>query len=630
MVEFDAFPEGRRSKEAAMPRSSGRLFRKATLSTLAVAGLGVAAFSSPAQAATYDVINTNDAGTGSLRDALEQSGEALDPDTINFDIAGPGPHTIALASDLPPVTEEVTIDGYSQDDASPPTESAPAELKVEIDATNALRGLDIGGDGAEVRGLAIHSAQLVGVFIDGRRAKVAGNHIGTDVAGTAPLGNGEFGVEIFGRGTVIGGQADADRNVIAGSDAINVRVNDGNLHVVRGNRIGTNAAGTAGLDTRQTYGIMVESGLNVVSDNLISAEYVGLEVLGDANIVRGNLIGTDVTGSAPIANSLGLNVEGGDYNLIGGTGAGDANVIGSNLLSGLQIEQGDADDEDEGEEAGPAVGNLVRGNFIGTDATATVPLPNGEGYGAAGVAIALSDDNTIGGTDAGAGNVIVASDGPGIVIAAADDNRVRGNWIGTTPAGAANLGNGGSGVDIVNASDNRIGDTGANTGNTIAHNGTDGVTVQEANGTATGNAILRNAIFANGTGGSDLAIDLAADGLTANDVLDADTGANQLQNSPVITAAGTGGKVVWTLDAAASTSYRLELFATPRCDSSGSAEPPTYLGSVTAVTDTTGHAAGVTLTTALADSEVTATATLLDASGAVIETSEHAPCRTAT
>jgi hypothetical protein len=612
-----------------MPRSSGRQFRKAILSTLAVVALGAAALASPAQAATYTVTNTNDAGAGSLRDALEQSGLALDADTIEFDIAGAGPHTIALASDLPPVTDDVTIDGYSQDGAAPPTATAPAVLKVAIDAGNALRGLDIGGDDAEVRGLAIHSAQLVGVFIDGRRARVAGNHIGTDVAGTAVMGNGQYGIEIFGGGTVIGGQADEDRNVIAGSDAINVRVNDGNLHVVRGNRIGTNAAGTAGLDNFGSYGIMVESGLNVVRDNLISAEFVGLEVLGDANIVRGNLLGTDVTGSAPIASTLGLNVEGGDYNLIGGTAAGDANVIGSSLLAGLQIEAGDADDEDEGEEAGPAVGNLVRGNFIGTDATATVPLPNGEGYSGPGVAIVLSDDNTIGGTDAGAGNVIVASDGPGIAIANADDNRVRGNWIGTTPAGAVDLGNRGSGVDIVDASRNRIGDTGASTGNTIAHNGRDGVTVQETTGSAADNSILRNAIFANGTGRSDLAIDLAADGLTVNDGLDADIGANALQNSPVITAA-TPGKVVWTLDAAAGTSYRLELFATPRCDASGSAEPPSYLGSVNAVTDGTGHAGGVTLITATAGHQVTATATRLDASGAVRETSEHSPCRTVT
>jgi trimeric autotransporter adhesin len=611
-----------------MPRSTGRVFRKAILPSLAAAALGVVAFASPAQAATYTVTNTNDAGGGSLRDALEQSGLASDADTIEFDIAGAGPHTIAVASDLPPVTDEVTIDGYSQDDADPPTATEPATLKVAIDASNASRGLDIGGDGAEVRGLAIHSAQVVGVFIDGRRAKVAGNHIGTDVAGTAPLGNGESGIEIFGGGTVIGGQADADRNVIAGSESTNVRVNDGSLHVVRGNRIGTNAAGTAGLDSLQTYGIMVDSSLNVVSDNLISAEFVGLEVLGDANIVRGNLIGTDVTGSAPIDNTLGLNVEGGDYNLIGGTGAGDANVIGNSLLSGLQIESGSPEDAEE--EAGPAVGNLVRGNFIGTDATATVALPNGVGYSAPGVAIALSNDNTIGGTDAGAGNVIAASDGAGLVIAGADDNRVRGNWIGTTPAGAANLGNRGSGVDILDGSGNRIGDTGANTGNTIAHNGRDGVTVQASTGIATGNAILRNAIFANGTGRSDLAIDLAADGLTANDARDTDTGANALQNSPVITAASAGGKVVWTLDAAASTSYRLELFATPRCDASGSAEPPTYLGSVTAVTDTTGHAGGVKLTNVTAGHQVTATATLLNASGEVRETSEHSPCVTVT
>ena len=140
--------------------------------------------------------------------------------------------------------------------------------------------------------------------------------------------------------------------------------------------------------------------------------------------------------------------------------------------------------------------------------------------------------------------MIAANDGEGLYIVGtgAEDNLVLGDWIGATPAGAANLGNGKSGVRIVDASRNRVGETGANgSQNTIAHNGEDGVSVVQSAGTATGNAILRNAIFENGVGAGDLAIDLAADGLTANDALDADAGANALQNTPVIAGSTPSG-----------------------------------------------------------------------------------------
>ena len=106
------------------------------------------------------------------------------------------------------------------------------------------------------------------------------------------------------------------------------------------------------------------------------------------------------------------------------------------------------------------------------------------------------------------------------------------------------------------------------------------MSVVQSAGTATGNAILRNAIFDNGGSAGDLAIDLAADGLTANDALDADAGANALQNTPVITGSTSagGGKVTWTLASAATTSYRLEFFASDACDASGSGEAQRFLG----------------------------------------------------
>jgi hypothetical protein len=599
---------------------------KAIPTALALAALALAGDAASAQAATYTVTTVNDAGPGSLRRALMQSGQQLNADRIEFAIPGAGLHTIAVASDLPVVTEDVTIDGYSQAGSSPATPNTPAVPRIAIDATNAARGLDIGGDRVEVRGLAVHSAQSVGIFVEGREIVVAGNHIGTNAAGTALRPNGDFGVEIYGGDNVIGGPAAEDRNVIAGSGAINVRVKGGTGHVIEGNRIGTNAAGTAGLDNLGAYGAMVDTGGNDVRGNLIAAEFVGLELLGDANTAQGNLIGTNAAGTGAIPSGLGINVEGGDDNLIGGTSAEEANVISGNAFGGLQIEAGDATDPEE--EVGPGTGNAVKGNFVGTDRTATIAIPNGVGFGLAGVAITISDHNMIGGSEPGAGNVIAANDGEGIFIigTGAENNDVLGNWIGTTPAGAANLGNGKSGVRILDASRNRVGETGANgSQNTIAHNGEDGVTVVESAGVATGNAILRNAIFDNGASAGDLAIDLAADGLTANDALDADAGANALQNTPVITSSTSagGGKVTWTLDSAAATSYRLEFFA---CDAS--VEPQRLLGAITAATDGAGHDGDGTPTAVVAGEQVTMTAARLTAAGVPRETSEPSPCVT--
>ena len=211
-----------------------RSARTAIPTTLALAALALAGHAASAQAATYTVTTANDAGPGSLRRALVQSGQQLNADRIEFAIAGAGLHTIVVASDLPPVTQDVTIDGYSQAGSSAPTPTTPAVPRIAIDATNAARGLDIGGDRAEVRGLAVHSAQSVGIFVEGREIVVAGNHVGTNAAGTALRPNGEFGIEIYGGDNEIGGPAAEDRNVIAGGGAINVLVRGGTGHVDRG------------------------------------------------------------------------------------------------------------------------------------------------------------------------------------------------------------------------------------------------------------------------------------------------------------------------------------------------------------------------------------------------------------
>lgn len=244
--------------------------------------------------------------------------------------------------------------------------------------------------------------------------------------------------------------------------------------------------------------------------------------------------------------------------------------------------------------------------------------------------------------------MIAGNTGDGVKIAyAADGTAVRGNWIGTDTTGALRLGNGASGVDIVSADNSQVGGKAVGAGNTIAYNADDGVTVTSLDGGASGvgNAIVANSIHDNDdlthkkVNMDDLGIDLGADGGTPNDppgFLDADAGANGLQNHPVIDwARVSSGKIKWELDSESNQTYRLDFYANTSCDPSGSGEGETYLGSQTVTTTVDGHGPDGTgdktftpATPLAAGQVVTMTATEQLASGKLRSTSEFSPCET--
>ena len=114
---------------------------------------------------------------------------------------------------------------------------------------------------------------------------------------------------------------------------------------------------------------------NTVRDNLISGESTGVEISTDDNVVQGNQVGTDAAGSAAVANSVGVQIFGGDHNVIGGTGDGEGNVLSGNDHSGLMLSPLGVD---------PAELNDVKGNLIGTTRRGRRGLANGGGSGALG------------------------------------------------------------------------------------------------------------------------------------------------------------------------------------------------------------------------------------------------------
>jgi hypothetical protein len=288
-----------------------------------------------------------------------------------------------------------------------------------------------------------------------------GNFIGTDASGTMSLGNAGTGVIVTASSNTIGGAGAGAGNVISANNRDGIEL-DGSGNVVLGNYVGTDVHGTAALGNG--FGILIEgpnnsigafvsgSGL-VTAGNLISGNGTGIRmdnylgVANEGNLIAANRIGTDVSGTRKLGNSIyGIRLDGAPGNTIGGTAAGAGNLISGNGIDGVALESA-------------SNGNLVLGNLIGTTADGSAALGNGGN----GVLIDNgADNNTIGGTTAGAANVIAANAQSGIAIGNSvyDNtdigNLVQGNFIGTNAAGAAGLGNAVDGVDIA-AHNNTIG-----------------------------------------------------------------------------------------------------------------------------------------------------------------------------
>lgn len=251
-----------------------------------------------------------------------------------------------------------------------------------------------------------------------------------------------------------------------------------------------------------------------------------------------------------------------------------------------------------------ATENQIQGNFIGTDVTGALALGNlGDGV----FMVGGVSHNVIGGTVPGAGNVISANIRGVVMGISPVDNRIEGNLIGTQADGVSPLGNERDGIFITKGTPhNSIGRTDAGAGNTIAFNGEHGVVLRNA----TGITIRGNSIHSN-TG---LGIDLGGDELTPNDDGDADTGPNDLQNFPVVTAATTDATsitITGTLNSTSGTDFMVDFFSNSACDPFGHGEGELFLGSSLETTDGVGNV-GFTVdfaATVPAGQFITATAT---------------------
>ena len=451
------------------------------------------ALSALASAATITVTGTGDTiavdGLVTLREAMTSANSNANVnadvvavglygslDTINFSIAGAGLHTIQPASALPPIAEPVVINGFSQPGSSANTLAVGNDSVhlIEIDGTNAGLGtsaflLGAGASGSTLQGLVINRFRQDGsgngghaILLNGSSNNTfAGNFLGTNAAGSAASAN----------------QGSALR-LLAGS-------------------------------TNNTIGGTTPAARNVLSGNFDAGVFLGNSATV-GNVVRGNYIGTNASGTAAIPNIIGVQISSSGFNAIGGATAASRNVISGNTVSGIDITNLDA------------TNNVVQGNFIGTDATGVIPVPNGLDGG-----ISITDGFS----------------GPAV--------------------------------------NNQIGGSIAGEGNVIAFNTGDGVSISALSGFInTGISILGNSIHSNGG----LGIDLGNNGVTPNDTDDPDVGHNGLQNFPVITSVTPGvatTTITGTLNSTQLTLFRLQFFSNTTCDPTGNGEGQTFLGDTT-------------------------------------------------
>lgn len=368
---------------------------------------------------------------------------------------------------LPPVTDPVVLDGTTQPGYSgtPIIWIRGATPGFDRDGYGAQpdEGIRIFASNSVVKGFVISQFRFA-IVVRGNDNKIESNYLGTNFAGNAADTVSGLGVGlVVGDRNVVGGSA-AKRNLISGHQSAGVAIWGGSSNFIQDNYIGTNASANAPIPNGD-WGISLSGGRNHhVKGNVISGSGTGVHVRHTpGNTIQGNFIGTNTRGDRGLGNGTGVVVDLGGTPTqpvavaatIGGTAPSARNVISANRSDGIYIDR-------------YAGGNRILGNYIGTTPNGVTSLPN-LGHG---IHILDARANQIGGTEAGAGNVIAGNLGNGLFVNGdeAQANRVQGNHVGTNVRGSLSLGNGKHGVHIQYGRDNVVGGTTAGGRNVISGN----------------------------------------------------------------------------------------------------------------------------------------------------------------
>ncbi|HOJ00173.1 MAG TPA: hypothetical protein PLL88_01025 [Anaerolineaceae bacterium] len=376
---------------------------------------------------TCTVTTTADDGSGSLRECISNLREGM---TITFDtqIFSPSkPATIQPLSPLPAIEQStftidasnagVILDGSQLESGNGlewySSNSMVMGLQITNFPENGIRvngdnnqigGNRLSGEGPTGEGNLLSGNGINGIILYGNNNVISGNLIGTDVKGTSAFPN-YYGVFIseWCKDTIVGGISAGEGNVISGNTFTNLDT-WGNHTQVMGNLIGLDITGSKAIKTDSRSNIVIESGASntVIGGtqpemrNIISGSDLGI-IMSDPNSyqnsVIGNYIGTDITGTKAIPNNTGLTIWTVSFNRVGGTAAGEGNLISGNQI-GINLNGYGVTD------------NIILGNTIGLDASGEKLLE-----GSVGISINMGQKHDIiGGYTSAEGNRVAARD----------------------------------------------------------------------------------------------------------------------------------------------------------------------------------------------------------------------------
>jgi hypothetical protein len=556
-------------------------------------------------------------------------------DAIHFAIPGAGVPTISIGS-LPTITDIVEIDGTTQ-----------SAGRVELNGTTGFSGqaFNITAGSSLVRGMAIYgipnaSGLAIRLATSGNNI-IEGNYLGLNASGVAAQSTG-INIQLQSGDNLIGGTAAQARNVISNCRAQAIYISGAaNNNLIQGNYIGTDPTGLIAAGNAQGIRIFSPSINNTIggttagSGNVIaSCGDDGIDLATTGNLVQGNLIGLGANGTTDLGNAGdGIFLSGGT-NFIGGTTALSRNVISGNGGNGIKLE------------FNAASNNIIQGNYIGTNSAGTSAFPNF----ANGIFAVASNNNTIGGAVAGAGNLISGNGQDGIQIGNSffdtTGNVIQGNLIGTDVTGTVRIQNVGDGLDLAYRYANHlIGGTDPLARNVISGNGENGIRVKNFGATNTnsvhGNFIgtnifgtgplgnSQNGVLNDGSNFTGIFLGGVANGqantiafnngdgisgqpsstinsfargnrIFSNNGLGIDirsdgvtaNQAGRADNFPVLTSATnifSSTNVIGNLNSAAGT-YSVDFYSSVTCDPSGNGEGEVFVGTTSIVTNGTNNA----------------------------------------
>lgn len=469
--------------------------------------------------ATYVITSNADAGANTLRDAITLANANAGADIINFNFGVPT--VITLATCLPNITETVTINGFSDPSYIAGTGMPVITVNGNGTCGNVLNLNGAGSSGSTIQGLVLYGANR-GIYINASSNGnfIYGNFIGTNSAGTAqaPSIISWSGMELDqSSNNTIGGLSLEMRNVISGANEMGIRMQGASSNnIIRGNGIGVDVTGTAAIPNVQRGIFFLGASINnLVENNVISGNgQIGIFSDNCSNItIQANLIGINSSGTTAIPNlQSGVRLEGSNNSSV------ISNVISGNTQIGLSTLN--------------SSGLTIQSNMIGTNATGAGAVPNNQ----IGMRLETSNTATI------TGNVVSGNLESGITLINCTNATIQSNMIGTNSAGTTAIANTQAGLRLETCTTPTV------SNNVISGNGQQGMFVLNC----TTPSIQTNMIGTNITGTAAIANSLSG--------IQIETSPNFVLRSNVISGNLQNGAYIY--NSTTVTSIRLNKFGT--------------------------------------------------------------------